>query len=156
MELIGGPVAPVSVTTAPKPVQTKSGFRWKSPSHKPKSADRLRSREKLIFSAGISLSGIGHSTITARFVAYICDENAGCAPAPFKTGSSAMQQQRRRFEQTLSLEERLAQEAKRLRKEAALLPPGKVRDETIRRARQAETGAHMSDWLRSPGLRAPT
>ncbi|MBR1198165.1 hypothetical protein JQ634_18170 [Bradyrhizobium sp. AUGA SZCCT0240] len=67
-----------------------------------------------------------------------------------------MQQQRRRFEQTLSLEERLAQEAKRLRKEAALLPPGKVRDETIRRARQAETGAHMSDWLRSPGLRAPT
>jgi hypothetical protein len=25
----------------------------------------------------------------------------------------------------------------------------------LRRARQAETGSHMSEWLRSPGLRAP-
>ncbi|MEH2614972.1 hypothetical protein [Bradyrhizobium sp. AZCC 1693] len=33
---------------------------------------------------------------------------------------------RRRFKQTQSLEERLAKEAKRLRKEAKLLPPGAV------------------------------
>ena len=33
---------------------------------------------------------------------------------------------RRRFKQTKSLEERLAQEAKRLREQAKLLPPGAV------------------------------
>ena len=66
-----------------------------------------------------------------------------------------MQQQRRRFNQSLSLEERLAEEAKLLREEAELLPPGAVRDETIRRARQAEVGVHMSEWLRSPGLQSP-
>jgi hypothetical protein len=63
--------------------------------------------------------------------------------------------ERRRFKQTQSLEERLAKEAKRLRAEAKLLPPGAARDELIRRARHAETGSHMSEWLRSPGLRPP-
>ena len=63
--------------------------------------------------------------------------------------------ERRRFNQTQSLEERLAEEANRLRAEAKLLPPGATRDETIRRAREAETGSHMSEWLRSPGLRPP-
>ena len=62
---------------------------------------------------------------------------------------------RRRFKQTLSLEERLAEEARRLREEAESLPHGPVRDEALRRARQAETGSHMSEWLRSPGLRPP-
>ena len=38
--------------------------------------------------------------------------------------------ERRRFKQTQSLEERLAEEAKRLRAEAKLLPPGAARDET--------------------------
>lgn len=63
--------------------------------------------------------------------------------------------QRRRFKQSQSLEERLAEEARRLRDEAGLLPPGAVRDAMIRKARQAETGSHMSEWLRSPGLRPP-
>jgi hypothetical protein len=63
--------------------------------------------------------------------------------------------QRRRFKQTQSLEERLAEEAKRLRAEAKLLPPGAARDEMIRKARQAETGSHMTEWLTSPGLQAP-
>jgi hypothetical protein len=63
--------------------------------------------------------------------------------------------QRRRFRQTQSLEARLAEEAKRLRKVAKLLPPGPERDEMIRKARQAETGSHMSEWLRSPGLQPP-
>ena len=63
--------------------------------------------------------------------------------------------ERRRFKQTQSLEERLTEEAKRLRDEAKLLRPGAVRDELIRRALQAETGAHMSEWLRSPGLQPP-
>jgi hypothetical protein len=63
--------------------------------------------------------------------------------------------QRLRSKQTVSLEERLAEEAKRLRAEAKLLPPGAARDALIRRARQAEIGSQMSEWLRSPGLRPP-
>jgi hypothetical protein len=59
---------------------------------------------------------------------------------------------RRRFKQTVSLEERHSQEAKRLREEAKLLPPGTVREALSRKARQAETGSHMSEWLRSPEL----
>jgi hypothetical protein len=62
---------------------------------------------------------------------------------------------RRRFAQTTSLEERLADEARRLREEAELLPHGPVRDAAIRKARQAETGSHMSEWLRSSGLQPP-
>jgi hypothetical protein len=63
--------------------------------------------------------------------------------------------ERRRVKQILSLEERLSVEAKRLREEAELLPPGALRDTLLRRARQAETGSHMSEWLRSPGLKPP-
>ena len=62
---------------------------------------------------------------------------------------------RRRFKQTDPLEERLSAEAIRLRDEARLLPPGAVREQVLRRARQCETGAHMSEWLRSPGLQPP-
>jgi hypothetical protein len=62
---------------------------------------------------------------------------------------------RRRFKQTQSLEERLPEEAKRLREEAKLLPPGAVREALLRKARQAETGSHMSEWLSSPGLQPP-
>ena len=64
-------------------------------------------------------------------------------------------QKRRRFKQTVPLEVRLAEEARRLREEAESLPPGPVRDDALRRARQAETGSHMSEWLRSPGLQPP-
>lgn len=43
----------------------------------------------------------------------------------------------------------------RLRKEAQGTPPGIARDLLIRKARRAETAAHMQDWLKSPGLRPP-
>jgi hypothetical protein len=33
--------------------------------------------------------------------------------------------------------------------------PGAERDAMLRKARQAETGSHMSEWLSSPGLRPP-
>jgi hypothetical protein len=64
-------------------------------------------------------------------------------------------QYRRRFKQTQTLEARLSEEAKRLRDEAKLLPPGAERDELIRKARRAETTAHLSEWLNSPGLQPP-
>jgi len=63
--------------------------------------------------------------------------------------------ERRRTKQVVKLETRLATEAKRLREEAEALKPGAIHDEMLRKARQCETGSHMSDWLRSPGLRAP-
>jgi len=62
---------------------------------------------------------------------------------------------RRRFKQVQSLEIRLADEAKRPREEAKLLSPGAEREARLRRARQAETGSHMSEWLSSPGLQPP-
>lgn len=63
--------------------------------------------------------------------------------------------QRRRIKQTTSLEDRLAEQARRLREEAELLPHGPVRDAAMRRARQAETGSHISQCLSSPGLQPP-
>lgn len=43
----------------------------------------------------------------------------------------------------------------RLRKEAQDTPPGIESERLIRRARQAETGSQMSEWLTSPGLQPP-
>ncbi|MCS3497595.1 hypothetical protein M2232_004407 [Bradyrhizobium japonicum] len=54
-----------------------------------------------------------------------------------------------------SLEERLAAEAERLSEQAKKLPRGPERETLIRRARQAETGSHISEWLKSPGLQPP-
>lgn len=54
-----------------------------------------------------------------------------------------------------SLEERLRIEAQRLRKEAQGTQPGVERSRLIRKARLAETASQLSEWLRSPGLRAP-
>jgi hypothetical protein len=66
-----------------------------------------------------------------------------------------MSDQRRRPEQSAPLEERLAEEAKRLREEAKRLPLGAAREDALRGTRRAETGSHISEWLRSPGLRPP-
>ena len=60
-----------------------------------------------------------------------------------------------RSAQSKSLQERLIDEAKTLREEAQLLPPGAVRDATIRAARDAEFALHLEDWANSSGLRPP-
>ena len=59
-------------------------------------------------------------------------------------------QERRHFTQIQPLEDRLVEHATRLREEAKVLPSGAVREAILRRAEQAETGAHMTRWLRSP------
>jgi predicted trehalose synthase len=61
----------------------------------------------------------------------------------------------RRFKQSVPIDQRLIEQAKRLRKEAKGIPPGVEREKLIRRARQAETAAHIQEWLSSPGLQAP-
>jgi predicted trehalose synthase len=63
--------------------------------------------------------------------------------------------ERRRFKQTVSLDQRLADEAARLRKEAIGTPPGIERERLLARARQAETAANMSGWFTSAGLQPP-
>jgi len=63
--------------------------------------------------------------------------------------------QRRPFKERAPLDIRLEEHAKRLRDEARGTPPGVKRDDLIRRARQAETAAHVQEWVMSPGLRPP-
>ncbi|MGY3588166.1 hypothetical protein ACVIGB_002875 [Bradyrhizobium sp. USDA 4341] len=67
-----------------------------------------------------------------------------------------MQQRRRYQPEAEPLYNRLADEAERLRKQARGTPPGIERGSLIRRARQIETASYISEWLPSPGLRAPT
>ena len=58
--------------------------------------------------------------------------------------------------QSLSLEERLAAEAKLLRLKArGVLPGGIERERLSRKVRQAEAALHINEWLNSPGLRPP-
>jgi hypothetical protein len=59
--------------------------------------------------------------------------------------------QRWRFKHAKTFQERLIEEAQRFREEAAKLAPGMARELLLRRARQAETAAHMDEWVRSPG-----
>ena len=64
-------------------------------------------------------------------------------------------QLRRRFKQTVTLEERLSAFAKEARERAMKLPPGFERDDLLRRARQADTAMHVQEWVSSPGLQPP-
>ncbi len=63
--------------------------------------------------------------------------------------------ERMKFIHASTLEHRLADEAKRLKKRAKQLPYGKAREELLRKARQAEVTAQISEWLTSPGLQPP-
>lgn len=67
----------------------------------------------------------------------------------------AVTQQRRRVKQDRSLEERMAEQAAKLREWAGQLPAGAERESLLKRARIAETGAHLIDWVLSPGLQPP-
>jgi hypothetical protein len=64
--------------------------------------------------------------------------------------------QRRRFKNTLTFPDRLANEAERLREEAETKPPGPERDALLRKARQADIAAHIDQWVSSRGLKSPT
>lgn len=94
------------------------------------------------------------TSIIARSLAFIGDENARLRSRLPQTERSAMQQQRR-FKQQPSLQDRLASFATLARENASLLRPGAERDELLRKARQAETAAHLNEWASSPGLQPP-
>ncbi len=38
---------------------------------------------------------------------------------------------------------------------ADLLPPGRERDDLLKKERQADTASHLNDWADSPGLQPP-
>ena len=63
--------------------------------------------------------------------------------------------ERRRVKQTSTLEVRMAEQAAKLKERASQLPAGPEREGLLKRARIAETGAHLSDWVQSPGLHPP-
>jgi hypothetical protein len=54
-----------------------------------------------------------------------------------------------------TFEERLAEEARRLKEQAKKMAAGREREELLRKARQAETAAHIDKWITSPGLMPP-
>jgi hypothetical protein len=67
-----------------------------------------------------------------------------------------MSQRRKRVKHTATFEERLAEEAIKFKEAAEKQPSGSTaRELLLRRARQAETAAHISVWLRSPELQPP-
>jgi hypothetical protein len=63
--------------------------------------------------------------------------------------------QRRRAKHSFPLEERLAEESRRLREQANHLPMGHEREALLKRASLADTASHLSEWLTSPGLQPP-
>ena len=67
-----------------------------------------------------------------------------------------IKKKRRRFKQTQTLQERLAEDTVELREQLKLLPRGPTRDHVLRRIRQNETAMEMSDWLRSSDLQPQT
>ena len=62
---------------------------------------------------------------------------------------------RRSFKQTTSLQDRLVSLAKETRDRASRLQPGVEKDTLLRKARQADTAAHLDDWANSSELRPP-
>jgi hypothetical protein len=67
-----------------------------------------------------------------------------------------MTKKRRRVKHIETFEERLAQEAIKFKEAADKQPIGSMaRELLLRRARQAETASHISQWLSSPGLQPP-
>jgi hypothetical protein len=88
--------------------------------------------------------------IAVRLAAFYRRQRDRSRSRPTQAGSTAVQEQRHRLKLLKSLEERLA---KRLREEAKLLPPGAMREATLRKP--GKTGSHMTEWLTSPRLRPP-
>ena len=64
-------------------------------------------------------------------------------------------QHRRHFKQGTTLQDRIIAWAEEVRAQAAELPPGRDRDELLKKVRQAETAMHLDDWANSPGLQPP-
>jgi hypothetical protein len=54
-----------------------------------------------------------------------------------------------------TFDENIAAEKVRCTEQLADMPQGPQRDALVKKIRQLDTASHMSDWLRSSGLRPP-
>ena len=115
-------------------------------------AERSRPYERNANCLDFGTLEASNSDITAPPVASIGDCEFCSAPAR-RQRRSVMQ--RRRFKQSMSLQERLAAWAKSVRAKAAKLKPGPERDALLQRASQADTAAHFDDWANSTELQPP-
>ncbi len=61
---------------------------------------------------------------------------------------------RRRFKQTISLQDRIAEWAAGVREQAKQMQPGHECDEVLKKLRQAETAMHMDEWANSTLLQS--
>jgi hypothetical protein len=61
----------------------------------------------------------------------------------------------RRRSKPHTFEQNIAAEKAKLEAQLAKLKPGPEMEAVQKKIRQLETAAHMSDWLRSPGLKTP-
>ena len=61
---------------------------------------------------------------------------------------------RRRFKQTLTLEERLLRDSEQLREQAKMLGPGPARNHLLKRIQQNETAVALCEQLNVPATRA--
>lgn len=109
-------------------------------------------RQRELYRWRVGRNKVSMRAITARSVASIGDENAGF---PALTRMRDAMLKRRHLQPTNSLKERLAAFAHDVRRKAAQLPPGPEKDQMLRKARQADTAAHLDDWANSSGLRSP-
>jgi len=62
---------------------------------------------------------------------------------------------RRRLQQSQSFQDRLTAWAVGVRAQAAKLPPGPEREVLLKKIRQADTAAHLSERASSPELQPP-
>jgi len=53
-------------------------------------------------------------------------------------------------------EQKWHEQSEAAKDEAAKLPYGKLKNKLLLKARQLQTASQISEWLSSPGLRAPT
>ncbi|MGO4510153.1 hypothetical protein AB4Z51_24365 [Bradyrhizobium sp. 2TAF36] len=63
---------------------------------------------------------------------------------------------RRRFKQSISLKDRLANFAEEALKKASNLPPGTDREEMLKKVRPADIASHMDEWSHSSEPQPPT
>ena len=67
----------------------------------------------------------------------------------------SMSTRRNRRKHADTFEARLQKAANEAREAAQEFPEGEARDAMLKRARQAETAVHLTEWLTSPGQPSP-